>query len=150
MDNLQIPPEVRNFLEGILTDAGMTTLDDEMREEMIKELYARLDNYITSAIVSKLPSEYSEEFIRLNEEKKSQQEIQQFLQDKLPNAQETFALAFSEFRDLYLGNVTVARNAPSKAAPVTTAPEPQVPAQAPNAADPVQQAPAVPDPNKTG
>lgn len=117
MDNLQIPPEVRNFLEGILTDAGMTTLDDQMREEMIKELYARLDNYITSAIVSKLPPEHTEAFIRLNEEKKSQEEIQQFLQDKLPNAHETFALAFSEFRDLYLGNVTVARNAPSEAAP---------------------------------
>lgn len=125
MDNLQIPPEIRNFLEGILTDAGMTTLDSEMREEMIKELYARLDNYITSAIVSKLPPEYSEEFIRLNEEKKSQEEIQQFLQDKLPNAQETFALAFSEFRDLYLGNVMVARN------------------------DPGAQAPAIPDPNQT-
>lgn len=122
MDNLQIPPEVRNFLEGILTDAGMTTLDSEMREEMIKELYARLDNYITAAIVSKLPPEYTEAFIRLNEEKKSQEEIQAFLQDKLPNAQETFALAFSEFRDLYLGNVTVARNAP----------EPQEAVQAPN------------------
>lgn len=122
MDNLQIPPEVRNFLEGLLQDAGMTTLDEGMREEMIKELYARLDNYITSAIVSKLPPEHAEAFISLNEEKKSQEEIQAFLQDKLPNAQEVFALAFSEFRDLYLGNVSAARNAP----------EPQTPAQAPN------------------
>lgn len=123
MDNLQIPPEVRNFLEGILTDAGMTTLDDQMREEMIKELYARLDNYITSAIVDKLPPEDTEAFIRLNEEKKSQEEIQQFLQDKLPNAQEVFALTFAQFRELYLGNVSAARNTPNEAGQAQPTPE---------------------------
>src|SRR3989344_268045 len=84
MDNtqqiLQIPPDVRSFLEGLLTDAGMTSLDDEMREEMLKELYGRLDNHLSATIIDNLPPENLDEFI--------------------------------EFRDLYLGNVTVARNAP--------------------------------------
>lgn len=121
---LVIPIEIRNFLEGLLQDAGMTTLDAEMHEEMIKELYARLDNYITSTIASNLPEESAEEFIRLNEEERSQDEIQQFLQDKLPDAQQVFAQAFSEFRDLYLGNVTVARNTPE---PQATTQEPVAP-----------------------
>ena len=110
---LEIPQEVRNFLDGLLTDANMTTLDDNMREEMIKELYARLDNFITTAIIDNLPPEYLDEFIKLNEEKKPQAEIEQFLKDKMPNPQEVFANAFSEFRSLYLGNITAARNAPT-------------------------------------
>lgn len=111
--DLQIPQEVRTFLEGLLEDAHMTTLDDSMREEMIKELYARLDNFITTAIVDNLPPEHLEEFIKLNETKKSQAEIQAYLQDKMPNAQEVFSNAFIQFRDLYLGNVAAERNAPN-------------------------------------
>lgn len=115
MDNQQltIPAEVKNYLESLLQDAGMTTLDADMKEEMVKELYVRLDNYLTSTIINNLPPENMEEFIKMNEEKKSQAEIELYLKDKVPNAQDIFAQAFMEFRDLYLGNVTVARNTPS-------------------------------------
>lgn len=110
---LEIPQEIRNFLDGLLKDANMTALDENMREEMIKELYARLDNFITTAIIDNLPPEHLDEFIKLNEEKKPQTEIEQFLKDKMPNSQEVFSSAFSEFRDLYLGNVSLSRNAPA-------------------------------------
>lgn len=110
----QIQPEVRVFLEGLLTDAGMTTLDNQMKEEMIKELYGRLDQFLTAKIVDNLDPKYLDEFIRMNDEKKSKQEIEKYLQDKVPNAQDMFAKAFIEFRDLYLGNVVVARNAPAQ------------------------------------
>lgn len=109
-----IPKEIRTFLEGLLQDAGMTTLDNEMKEEMIKELYARLDSYLTSIIVDAMPEEHINTFIKLNDEKKSQQEIQTFIQDHIPNAQDIFTKAFSDFRELYLGNVTAARNAPEE------------------------------------
>lgn len=109
---LVIPAEVRTFLEGLVNDAGMTTLDEGMREEMVKELYARLDNYMTSAIVDNLPAEYLDAFIKMNEEKKPREEVEEFLKEHMPNATEVFAKAFADFRALYLGNVTVARNAP--------------------------------------
>lgn len=105
----KIPDEVRAFLESLLQDAGMLTLDNEMREEMIKELYGRLDSFVTSTIIDNLPPEHLEAFIKLNEEKKAQSEVEQFLKDKLPNAPQIFANAFAEFRDLYLGNVVTAR-----------------------------------------
>src|ERR1035437_10931160 len=73
---LTIPPEVRSFLEGILKDANMTTLDESMREEMINELFARLDAYMASVIVDNLPAENLEEFTKMNEDKKSQTEIE--------------------------------------------------------------------------
>lgn len=112
-NQLEIPAEIRSFLEGLLTDANMTTLDDEMKEEMIKELFARLDSYITAAIVDNMPQEHLEEFIAMNESKKSREEIEGFLKEHMPNSQEVFTKTFMEFRDLYLGGVTVARNAPT-------------------------------------
>ncbi len=110
---LTIPPEVRVFLEGILQDAGMTIPDEITREEMIKELFVRLDHYITSVIIENLPPEHLDAFMKLNEEKKPMSEIQKFLLDKMPDTQEIFTRAFADFRDLYLGNVTTVRNAPT-------------------------------------
>lgn len=115
MDNnqsVEIPQEIRSFLESLIQDAKMI-LDEGMKEEMIKELYARLDSFITTSIIDNLPPENLEEFIKINEEKKSQSEIEQFLKDKMPNAQDVFAKAFADFRALYLGNVAAAKNAPS-------------------------------------
>ena len=99
-------------MEGILTDANMTFTDDAMHEEMINELFARLDNYVAGIIVDNLPPANMDEFIKLNEEKSSQAEVETYLKEKVPNAQEILTKAFLDFRDTYLSNVTVARNAP--------------------------------------
>lgn len=112
---LQIPAEVRTFLEGLLSDAGMTSLDEGMKEEMIKELYVRLDNFITASLIDKLPPEHLEAFIKMNEEKKPQAEIEQFLKQNLPNYGEVLANTFIQFRENYLGNVAVKRAAPPSA-----------------------------------
>ena len=113
MDQVQITPEVRSFLDGLLEDAGMN-FEPEMKEQMIKELFARLDNHIISVIVENMPPENLDEFIKLNEEKKPKEEIEKFLVDKMPNAKEVMAQAFVQFRDLYLGNVADARSAPTQ------------------------------------
>lgn len=95
----------------------MTALDDTMHEEMIKELYARLDNYMASVIAENLTPQDAEEFIKINEAKKDRSEIEKFLKDKVPNVNDVFAKAFMDFRDLYLGGVTIARNKPSNTNP---------------------------------
>lgn len=114
MADLQIDPQVKIFIDNLLKDAGMTSVDEAMREEMVKELYVRLDNYLASVIAENLPQEHFDEFIKLNEEKKSREEVEKFLKDKVPDVDQVFAKAFAYFRTMYLGNVAVARNAPSK------------------------------------
>ncbi len=111
-NQLVIPNDIRAFLEGLLDDTNMSTLDSQVREEMIKELFARLDNYMTSSIVENLKEEDMEEFIKMGSEGKGKEEIEKFITDKIPNAQEVFSQAMIDFRDMYLGNVAVARNAP--------------------------------------
>ncbi|HVZ67772.1 MAG TPA: hypothetical protein VG917_05965 [Patescibacteria group bacterium] len=119
-NKLMIPPEVKTFLEGILTDANMVTTDDAMRDEMIGELFVRLDSYMTTVIIDNMPAENIDEFIKLNEEKKPREEIEAYLKEKMPNAQEVLTKAFMDFRDMYLSNVTVARNAPASDATTTS------------------------------
>lgn len=109
---LQIPPDVRIFLSGLLEDAGIVPVDEIMKEEMIKELFARLDNFITTTIVDNMPEEHIDAFIKMNEEKKPKNEIEAFLKEKMPNYQTVFSQAFADFRELYLSNTTVAANAP--------------------------------------
>ena len=113
----KIPPEVKTYLEGLLADAGMSFTDDQMKEEMVKELYARLDNYVASIIVDYLPSEHYETFIKMNEEGKPKEEVENFLKQNLPNAQTVFAKAFADFRQMYLGGVAVKRNEPQTEVP---------------------------------
>lgn len=113
-NDLQIPAEIRTFLEGLLNEANIQSLDENAREETIKELFVQLDNFMTTAIIDNMPPEYLDEFIKLNEEKKSQAEIEAFLKEKMPNAQEVFANAFKNFRNFYLGNIAVARNKPAQ------------------------------------
>ena len=115
MDNNQtIPEEVQPYLEGLLADAGITPVDDAMKEGMMKDLYVRLDNFLASAILDNMPADQVEAFIQLNEKKATKEEIDGFLQKHLPSAQDVFAKAFVEFRDLYLGNTALVNHAPSE------------------------------------
>jgi Protein of unknown function (DUF5663) len=108
-EKVTIPADIRQFLESILDEAEMVTVDDEMREAMVQELFYQLDNYLASVVVKNLDPEALEIFIKMNEEKKSKEEIEQFVQEKIPQAQEVFANAFIDFKRLYLENVDTSR-----------------------------------------
>jgi hypothetical protein len=104
-----IPPEIREFLEAMLQEAQLTTLDDQMKEGMVQELFYQLDNYLTSVIVDSMKPEDLEAFIKLNEERKPKEEIENFVREKVPNAEEIFTQAFVDFRNMYLDNVAKAK-----------------------------------------
>ncbi|MBI2021948.1 hypothetical protein HYS93_03695 [Candidatus Daviesbacteria bacterium] len=101
---VQIPDEIRAFLDNLLEEAGMTDMDAQMHEDMLQALYKRLDRYITSSIVSNLPTENLDEFVKMSQQNRPRDEIEQFLRQRIPNSQDVLAKAFLDFRDLYLGN----------------------------------------------
>lgn len=112
--SLQITDETRAFLESLLQDAGFTAPDEKAHEDMINELYSRLDYFLTSRIIDAMPPQYLDEFTKLNEEKRSREEIERFMKEKIPNMNDVFKDAFLEFRNMYLGNTAVAGNAPGQ------------------------------------
>ena len=110
----QIPPEMRTYILSLLADAGITDIDEGLREDMVNEIFVRLDKYIISVIIDNMDTADVETFIQMNEDKKSQEEVQKFILEKIPNAQEVMTKAFVDFRQLYLGKVTVASNIPEE------------------------------------
>lgn len=110
----EIPQEIRGFLDELLRDANMTSLDQKTHDDMLIELYTRLDDYMIGTIMEKLPQDKMEEFTKMAEGGKTRDELQKYLQDNIPNATEIFANAMVDFRNLYLGNVADARNKAQK------------------------------------
>lgn len=111
---IQIPPDARAFLVNLMQEAQIKPINDNENEEMLEQLFIRLDKYIAATIVNNLPTEKDVEvFIKMNQEKKTQEELQKYIKDKIPNADEIFAQMFIDFRGLYIGNTPV-ENAPTK------------------------------------
>lgn len=106
---ITISPEIQGFLEALIDQAKMVSIDENMRQQLVAELYKRLDNFLTAKLVDHIPPENFNQFIKLNQEGKSQEEVNQFLKNTVPNAELVFANAFNEFRDLYLGSIEVER-----------------------------------------
>lgn len=108
----EIPAQIRGYLESLIKDSGMEMLEEEMHEEMVKELYVRLDSYITAVIVEHMPADHLEGFIKLHEDNKPQSDIEHYMKEHVPNVSEVMTQAFMDFRDEYLGASTLARHAP--------------------------------------
>ncbi|MFH1713444.1 MAG: DUF5663 domain-containing protein [Candidatus Jacksonbacteria bacterium] len=98
-----IPIEIQNFLEDLLEDAELTNLTPEVKEQMLLDLYARLDSKLISAALMDLPAEYLEEFNQMLARKDEPDKINAFLQDKIPNLKIVFGKAMLDFRNSYLG-----------------------------------------------
>lgn len=105
----QVPAEIRIFLESILQDAGIRDLDDKTHQQMLQELFTRLDNYILMAISDSLPADKLEIFTRMAENKASPEQMKSYLQENIPNSTELFAQAMLDFRDYYLSGMDKAQ-----------------------------------------
>jgi hypothetical protein len=106
---MNIPNDIDAFLESILYEANLVTLDENMRQELKKELFDQLDNYLASVIVDKLAPEDLERFIEMSQEQRPKEEIELFINEKIPHPQEFFANAFVRFKAMYLENLKIAK-----------------------------------------
>ncbi len=130
---VQIPDNVRSFLEGLLEDAGMDSplelgpqlkalmgydsqedvtakdLMPEMREEQLQQLYVRFDRFLTITIIENMDPSFLDKFMQMNEQNRTPQEIEAFLRNAIPNVEEVMTDAHTEFRKIYLDAVRRSR-----------------------------------------
>lgn len=104
-----IPNELRQFLEGIINYAHPSGVDEQTKEAIMQELFYQLDNYLANVIAENLTPEDLDAFVKMNEEKKPREEIENFVKQKIPNAQEVFTNAFIKFQKIYIENIDKAR-----------------------------------------
>lgn len=98
----EIPAEIRAFLENLMEEAHVLVVDEKEKEQVVQYLFERLDRYLAAKIAENMSPEDTETFIKMNEEKKPQEEIDAFLQSHMKEPQEVFTRAFVDFRDFYL------------------------------------------------
>ena len=101
-----IPQEIRTYLENLMQEAGVANLDQQTKENMIQELFFQLDNYLASVMVDNLQEQDLDAFIKMNQEKRPKEEIEQFIKEKIPNVQSVLTNAFLDFKKMYLENAS--------------------------------------------
>lgn len=96
------PAEVTMFLERMLDDGGMGDIESQVREQMLNDLRSRLQNKIFSSLIMKLHEADLPALNALIERKAPQEQVQEYLQQKISNLPEVVAEAMLEFRKLYV------------------------------------------------
>ena len=97
-----IPQEIRNYLESLIAEANVAVFDEKTKEDLISYLFDKLDKFLAAKIVENMSEADTQEFIKLNQEKKSKEEIDAYIDAHMQNPQEVFTRAFIDFRDFYL------------------------------------------------
>lgn len=121
---VQIPVEIRAYLEDLIAEAQVPVFDDKSKEELIQYLFERLDRFLAAKIVENMSPEDTETFIKMNEEQKPRDEIDNFLRDHMKDPQDVFTRAFIDFRDFYLTAQMTAKQPGEQAAPASSTPTP--------------------------
>ena len=94
---------VEDFLQALLTEAGMDTVSAEVKAQMLIDLRARLQDRLFGTIVMNLTDGKLTEFREMVENGGAQADLEKFVDENVPNAAEVFAQAMVTFRKDYLG-----------------------------------------------
>jgi len=96
------PASVTVFLQRMLDDGGMKDVEPEIKNQMLNDLRARLENKLFATMVMKLPEVDLPALDQLITAQAGPQQIQQFLRQRIPNLEEIVAEAMLEFRKEYV------------------------------------------------
>ena len=95
--------KIRQYLEGLLAEAGHDHLPVEVREQLIADLNVRLEQRLILAAVSGMSERKQAEFEALTETNPSKEVVEKFVRDNVVNPDMVFKKAFTDFRTIYLG-----------------------------------------------
>lgn len=118
MDNQQsqIPADMRAYLENLLEDANIN-LTPELKENMLYDLYLRLEKKLIADAIENMEPADVEEFTKLIQSQNNKEVIDQFIKSHLPNAQEIFTESLVDFKtDFIVG--TTQGGAPAEKTPI--------------------------------
>ena len=91
------------FAEKLLEEKNLEGVDNEVQEQLKKDLYERLEDRINAVIIEKLPLEKLDRFNTLVENA-NEEEIQAFTEENIPELEQFIANELLNFRQTYLGN----------------------------------------------
>jgi len=95
---------ISKFVNDIIKAKNFRALDDDVRNQLEKDLKNRLLDQIDRAVIEVLPEKKIDGLSDLLDRKASQQEIQQYVANCGINTQKIVLETMLRFRALYLGN----------------------------------------------
>lgn len=99
-------PELRAFIDNMLTAAYGDTLEATIREVMITDLYPRLEQTLSLAMLAKLTPEQLQEVEKMTDDNVPPETIQAYVIQTIPNYAEVLEEALKEFWTLYISPET--------------------------------------------
>lgn len=92
-----------NFVDKLIEEKGFPDLVPEVKQEIKQDLMTRLDNFITARIIARLSDQDVLQFENMLKEEKKQEEIQEFVIGRMPDAINFLTNTLLEFKAVYLG-----------------------------------------------
>lgn len=90
------------FIERLVAEKGLVLPDPEVRAQVVLDLRERLENIVNASLIEHLPPEKLEAFEALLDTKASDEAVQAFCSEAIPDLSEVVAGALLRFRDVYL------------------------------------------------
>jgi len=94
---------LKDFVENLIKQKQFPEMSKEIHEQMKKDLLERVKNTINAKTIAKLPQNDLEEFSKLLDSNTSDEKVQQFVEEKLPDSHVFISEVLTEFRKTYLG-----------------------------------------------
>jgi hypothetical protein len=90
------------FLDQLINDGGLGEVEPQTRQQMITDLRTRLQNSLFTRLITKLPESDLPAFDTMLEQKAKDEDVQNFLRERIPNIDEHIAQAMLDFRKGYV------------------------------------------------
>lgn len=100
-----MPTEYELFLDRLL-DETHGDMTGELRSEMKRDLYGRLQSHMLTSYMQALPDDAEDDLAALMHGEPDADKIQTFFRDHIAHIDEVTAAALLEFRDVYMNAVT--------------------------------------------
>ncbi len=105
MDNqtkLFLNEPIRLFLEMCLWEKGIRDTNEQVRADMVEDLANDFQDFLLSAIFSKLDEKYLPQWKALMDSNPTPQAVLEFLKSNLPDFDSIMEATMKEFKDIYV------------------------------------------------
>lgn len=103
--NKEIPAEIRTFLENMVYASEEFDKGEVIPDQLLQELYGKLNDYLSTYLLSSLPSDKLSEYKTLNEKGAPPEILDVFSMKNIPNYSEVIKKAYQEFYNNYLAQM---------------------------------------------
>jgi hypothetical protein len=103
-----MPPQtIEDFVDQLIAKKDFPDLTPDVKKELKRDLLQRIDSFINARLVAALSDQDVLAFEQLLKDGKSDSEIQQFMQEKIPDLTSLLTQILLEFKGIYLGTTPV-------------------------------------------